>query len=122
MNATMQSIVQFAAPAVAGTVLSVGTFHSTLFIDILTALLGIGLLSCVLLPKQAAANETVSVLSEIKAGIYYSFSDKVIGKILIVYGLYILLCVPAGFMAALLVSLPSIVRVFLCPINLCLLP
>ena len=104
MNATMQSIVQFAAPAVAGTVLSVGTFHSTLFIDILTALLGIGLLSCVSLPKQAAANETVSVLSEIKAGIYYSFSDKVIGKILIVYGLYILLCVPAGFMAALLVS------------------
>jgi len=104
MNATMQSIVQFAAPAVAGTVLSVGTFHSTHFIDILTALLGIGLLSCVLLPKQAAANETVSVLSEIKAGIYYSFSDKVIGKILIVYGLYILLCVPTGFMAALLVS------------------
>ena len=52
INATMQSIVQFAAPAVAGTVLSIGTFRSTLFIDILTALLGIGLLSCVLLPKQ----------------------------------------------------------------------
>ena len=104
INATMQSIVQFAAPAVAGTVLSIGTFRSTLFIDILTALVGIGLLSCVLLPKQEASNENVSVFSEIKAGIRYSFSDKLIGKILIVYGLYILLCVPAGFMAALLVS------------------
>ena len=104
INATMQSIVQFAAPAVAGTVLSIGTFRSTLFIDILTAILGIGLLSCVLLPKQETVNENVSVFSEMKAGVYYSFSDKIIGKILIVYGLFILLSVPAGFMAALLVS------------------
>ena len=104
LNATVQSVVQFAAPAVAGAVLSIGTFRATLFIDILTALVGIGLLSCVLLPKQEASNENVSVFSEIKAGIRYSFSDKLIGKILIAYGLYILLCVPAGFMAALLVS------------------
>ena len=104
LNATVQSVVQFAAPAVAGAVLSIGTFRATLFIDILTALVGIGLLSCVLLPKQEASNENVSVFSEINAGIRYSFSDKLIGKILIVYGLYILLCVPAGFMAALLVS------------------
>lgn len=104
MNATMQSIVQFAAPAVAGIVLSIGTFRFTLFIDILTALIGIGLLSCVLLPKQEVSNENVSVMSEIKAGISYSFSDKIIGKILIVYGMFILLSVPAGFMAALLVS------------------
>ena len=104
LNATVQSVVQFAAPAVAGAVLSIGTFRATLFIDILTALVGIGLLSCVLLPKQEASNENVSFFSEIKAGIRYSFSDKFIGKILIVYGLYILLCVPAGFMAALLVS------------------
>ena len=104
INATMQSIVQFAAPAVAGAVLSVGTFRATLFIDILTSLLGIGLLSCVLLPKQETVNENVSVFSEMKAGVYYSFSHKMIGKILMVYGLFILLSVPAGFMAALLVS------------------
>ena len=104
INATIQSIVQFIAPAVAGTVLSIGTFCSTLFIDIVTALIGIGLLSCILLPKQEVANDNISVFSEIKAGIHYSFSDKMIGKILIVYGLFILLSVPAGFMSALLVS------------------
>ena len=104
INATIQSIVQFIAPAVAGTVLSIGTFRSTLFIDIVTALIGIGLLSCILLPKQEASDENVSVFAEIKAGISYAFSDKVIGKMLIVYGLFILLSVPAGFMAALLVS------------------
>ena len=104
INATMQSIVQFAAPAVAGAVLSIGTFRSTLLIDIVTAVIGIGLLSCVLLPKQEVPNENVSVLSEIKAGISYSFSNKIIGRVLTVYGLFILLSVPAGFMAALLVS------------------
>lgn len=104
IHATLQSVVQFAAPAVAGAVLSIGTFRSALLIDILTALLGMGLLSCVLLPKQEEPSEKASVLSEIKAGIRYSFSDRMIGRILIIYGLYILLCVPAGFMAALLVS------------------
>ena len=104
INSTMQSIVQFAAPAVAGAVLSIGTFRSTLLIDIVTAVIGIGLLSCVLLPKQEVPNKNVSVLSEIKAGISYSFSNKIIGRVLTVYGLFILLSVPAGFMAALLVS------------------
>lgn len=104
IHATMQSVVQFAAPAVAGAVLSVGTFRSALLIDILTALLGIGLLSCVLLPKQEASGKQMAVFSEIKAGIRYSFSDRMIGKTLSVYGLFILLSVPAGFMAALLVS------------------
>ena len=33
INATIQSIVQFIAPAVAGTVLSIGTFRSTLLIE-----------------------------------------------------------------------------------------
>ena len=46
----------------------------------------------------------MSVLSEIKAGISYSFSNKIIGRVLTVYGFFILLSVPAGFMAALLVS------------------
>ena len=104
INATVQSFVQFVAPAVAGATLSIGTFRSTLLIDIFTALIGIGLLSCILLPKQDVAHGNESVLSEIKAGICYSFSDRTIGKILIVYGLYIFLCVPGGFMSALLVS------------------
>ena len=74
---------QFLISFFAGVVLSIGTFRTTLLIDILTAIIGIGLLSCVLLPKQETLNENVSVLSEIKKGISYTFSDKIIGKILI---------------------------------------
>ncbi len=103
-NATMQSVVQFAAPAAAGAVLAVGTLRATLLIDILTAVCGIGLLACVHIARQITQEESGSMISEIKTGIRYAFSDKRIGKLLIVYGLFILLSVPAGFMAGLLVS------------------
>lgn len=104
LNATMQSIVQFAAPAAAGAILTIGTLRSTLLVDILTAILGIGLLSFVLIPKQEKSQKKLSVLADIKVGVRYAFSDRLIGKLLIVYGLFVLLCVPAGFMAGLLVS------------------
>ena len=46
INAAMQSAVQFAAPAAAGAIFAVSTLDTTLMIDIVTAILGIGLLSC----------------------------------------------------------------------------
>ncbi|MEG0270344.1 MAG: MFS transporter, partial [Clostridia bacterium] len=103
VNATVQSIVQFAAPAVAGAVLSVGTFTQTLFIDIITALVGIGLLSAVTIPFTRAT-EKPSMLSEMKAGFHYAANTYLIGKLLLVFGLFIFLCVPAGFLATLFVS------------------
>lgn len=103
INATMQSIVQFAAPAAAGALFSVSTLRSTMMVDIFTAVIGIGILSCVLLPKQKIIMEKASVFTDIKVGVRYAFSDKVIGKLLIVYGLFVFLAVPSGFLAGLLV-------------------
>lgn len=104
INATMQSVVRFAAPAAAGVVLTISTLRSTLSIDILTAALGIGLLSCVLIPYERKQTEETSILTDLKAGISYVFSEKLIGRLLIIYGLFVFLCVPAGFLAGLLVS------------------
>ena len=104
INATMQSVVRFAAPAAAGVVLTISTLRSTLSIDILTAALGIGLLSCVLIPYERKQTEETSILTDLKAGISYAFSEKLIGRLLIIYGLFVFLCVPAGFLAGLLVS------------------
>lgn len=39
-----------------------------------------------------------------KIGIRYSFSNSLLRKLLMVYGLFIFLCVPAGFLAQLFVS------------------
>lgn len=104
INATMQSVVQFAAPAAAGAILTVSTLRSTLMIDIMTAVLGIGLLACVPLPKHGTAQEAVSLCSDMKLGVRYAFSHPLVGKLLVTYGLFIFLCVPAGFLAQLLVS------------------
>lgn len=104
INATMQSVVQFAAPAAAGALLTFSTLRSTLMIDIVTAIMGVGLLSFVLIPKQEKGREKVSIFADMKIGIKYAFSDKLIGKLLGIYGLFIFLCVPAGFLAQLLVN------------------
>lgn len=103
INATMQSIVQFAAPAAAGAIFAVSTLPATLMVDIITAALGIGLLSCLALPKQITPQKKNSILADMKVGIRYAFGNKVIGRLLILYGLFVLLSVPAGFLAGLLV-------------------
>ena len=104
INATMQSVVQFAAPAAAGVLLTINTLSSTLIIDTATAIVGIGLLSAVIIPKQAIQNKETSVFIDMKIGIKYTLSDKLIGKVLTVYGLFIFLCVPADFLSQLFVS------------------
>lgn len=104
INATMQSVVQFAAPAAAGALLTISTLGSTLLIDIATAIAGIGLLSAVTIPKQAIQDSEASVWKDMKTGIGYTLSEKLIRKVLTVYGLFIFLCVPAGFLSQLFVT------------------
>lgn len=103
VNATIQSMVQFAAPAVAGAVLYLGTFRATLFIDIVTAIIGIGILCAVEIPFTKTA-KAPSMLSEMKAGFRYSVKESFIGKLLLMFGIFIFLCVPAGFLCALFVE------------------
>ena len=104
INATAQSVIQFAAPAAAGALLTINTLSSTLLIDVATAIVGIGFLSAVMIPKQAIQSTEASVWKDMKIGMKYTLSDKLIGKVLTVYGLFIFLCVPAGFLSQLFVS------------------
>ena len=72
-------------------------------VDIVTALVGIGILSAVAIPFEKREN-TPSMLSEMKLGIMYAVKEKFIGRLLLVFGLFISLCVPAGFLATLFVN------------------
>lgn len=103
INAAMQSAVQFAAPAAAGAIFAVSTLDTVLMIDIVTAILGIGLLSCLTIPSHKNFSQRSSFIQDMKAGIGYAFSHRMIGKLLILYGLFTFLCVPAGFLAGLFV-------------------
>lgn len=104
INATLQSVMQFAAPAAAGVLLSASTLRHALMVDVLTAVVGITLCCFVWIPKQQQPQEQQDFLSDMKTGIDYAFSNKRLRKILIIYGFFIFLSVPAGFLAQLYVS------------------
>lgn len=105
VNATLQSVIQFASPAAAGAILSLGSLRMSLLVDIATAVVGIGLLSCLALPKHIApVGEAPSIFSDVKSGLRYVRSSSFLLKLLLLYGAFILLSVPGGFLAALLVT------------------
>lgn len=103
VNATIQSLVQFAAPTAAGAMLSLGTFSAVLMIDITTAIAGIGILSALAIPFKPSVQAS-SMFSDMMAGFKYAANERFIGLLLMLFGLFIFLCVPAGFLAALFVS------------------
>ena len=103
-NAIMQSIVQFSAPAAAGVILATFPLRTTLLVDVGTAFVGIGLFFLVPLQKKEKGQEKRTVIEDLKSGIRYAYCDTLLRRLLLIYGLFVLLCVPGGFMAGLLVS------------------
>ncbi len=103
LNSTVQSLVQFLAPAAAGAVMSYLTLSMTLWIDIATAIVGVGLLATIAIPFEKK-EQTQSMFAEMKAGYQYAVKEKFIGSLLLIFGIFIFLCVPAGFLATLYVS------------------
>jgi len=104
MNAAMQSAVQFAAPAAAAVVLSAYSLRATLAIDILTAAIGMGMLACLHLPRQKKAQHDAPVFAELGTGVRYAIGSAPIRSTLAVYGSFLFLSVPAGYLSGLLVS------------------
>ena len=92
INASMQAVVNFAAPAAAGVVFAVSTLRTTLMIDIVTAVIGSAILSCLTLPDQEKPKESQALLPDMIAGIRYALNNRFIGKLLTIYGLFTLLC------------------------------
>ena len=103
INATMQSIVNFAAPAAARCSFCNQHMRIYAYDRHCNGDLGNELLSCLALPKQNTSIEKANVFSDMKIGVKYAFADKLIGKLLIIYGLFTFFCVPAGYLAGLLV-------------------
>lgn len=103
LNAAMQSLVNFAAPAAAGAVFAVSDLRTTLMIDVVTAVVGTGLLSCLALPGQRGTRERSPLLADIRAGVSCAFSHRLAGRLLVLYGLVTFFCVPGGYLAGLFV-------------------
>ena len=108
-NASIQSAVQFAAPAAAGLVLSFLPLAAVLMIDVVTAVIGIGILCFVSVPVHETAGslqnmKSSSMFADMKNGFSYVLSEPALKYLLFSYGAFIFLCVPAGFLCSLYVT------------------
>jgi DHA3 family macrolide efflux protein-like MFS transporter len=98
ISGSVQSIVNLVAPAIGGAVLSMAPLHYVLFIDVITAVIGIAITITVKVPRMAPrlSKEKVGYFDDLKAGLRYAFGDKFLRGMLIVYCVAcIMIAVPA---------------------------
>ena len=107
INSTLQSIANFAAPAAAGAVMSLSNLQWALCIDIVTAAIGISLLCFINILSSKDENQGTRkecLFSDIVGGVSYAVKTKMVGGLLLLFGIFIFLSIPAGFLANLFVA------------------
>lgn len=106
INSTFQSVANFAAPAAAGALMSLISLEWTLMIDVATAVIGITILSFISFPDMAnrQSHALGGFFSDIREGVRYSLSDKSVMRVLLLFGAFIFLSIPGGFLANLFVA------------------
>ncbi|MEG1743631.1 MAG: MFS transporter [Clostridia bacterium] len=106
INGTLQSFTNLVAPAVAGVVLSWGELQNIMFIDVVTAIIGIGMLLLVPISKhkKALENKKGGYFSDLKAGLKYCLGNKFFRQLLVVSTFYCFLIVPAAMLNVLFVT------------------
>lgn len=104
INMAVQSAVQLVAPLAAGMILTFVDLQTVLFLDILTAAIGTGILSMVSIQHKQTERKKITVWHDMKIGMKYIWNNIFIRKLVCLYGIFIFLCVPVGFLAGLFVS------------------
>ena len=109
INSSVQSIINLVAPAVGGAILLVGEFYYVMFVDVITAAIGISIFCLfVPLPKLERPEQRVfGYFDDLKEGIQYALGNLFLRRTLMVCGVFCFLIVPAALLSDLFV-----VRVF----------
>lgn len=106
INASIQSMVFFVSPAVGGAVLTYGAFESILFIDVVTAAIGISIMLTLKVAayKKAVGKEETDYFHDLREGLKYSFGNSFIKNLLVFHMIFGFLVVPAAFLNVLMVT------------------
>lgn len=110
INSSIQSVIFLLSPALAGAVLNWGAFHHVLFIDVITALVGIFiLLTMVRLEKLETPDkkEPAGYFDDLKEGISYAAGSPFLRRVFLLCALFCFLLVPVAFF-----NVPMITQVF----------
>lgn len=104
INQALNSVLMLLSPAVGGIVLgSLGIFWAFM-LDVISATIAIAVLSFIHIEKTVRSLKPESVLVELRQGIAYVMSHKLLKRIIICFGVSFFLLTPAAVLTPLLVE------------------
>jgi DHA3 family macrolide efflux protein-like MFS transporter len=102
---TVQSVMTLIAPAAAGLVFGLVGIVPTFFIDVVTAVIGIGLMALVRVPSlQRMTESTTGYFADLADGLRYVARHGVVRWLLLVFTIIFLLTVAPSFLTPLMVA------------------
>lgn len=102
---TLSSLIMFISPAVSGFILSVSSLETTLFIDVVTAVIGVGITSAVYIkPYEKHIPKGNSQLEGIQKGVAYLRENRFIKRLLMYQLVILFLISPSAFLTPLMVN------------------
>lgn len=105
INSTLASLMMFLSPAVSGVILSVAPFETTLLIDCVTAVIGVGITSTIYIePVQKKDIRINSNIEEIRKGFLYLRENRYIKRLLSYQLIILFLISPSAFLTPLMVN------------------
>jgi MFS transporter, DHA3 family, macrolide efflux protein len=107
INGTIQSLVFLASPMLSGALLSMASIQVIMFIDVITAIIGVStLLMFVKVPdhSKVADKQSTSYLSDFKNGLEYIKSHAYVKKFFFFCAFFFFLATPVAFLTPLLVT------------------
>lgn len=95
INSSIQSTLTILAPVAAAAVYSTMSLTAILFIDVVTAVIGVSLLATIAVPSLARveSSEKPSYFADLKDGISYILSNPLVRWVMVIFGLVFLLIV-----------------------------
>lgn len=107
INTTIQSALALVAPAAAGALYALGGVIPTFYVDVVTAIIGIGILARLPVPRAAARADNAerpTFLADLAGGVRYASRNPLVRWVLTVYAIVFMLTVAPSFLTPLMVA------------------
>lgn len=105
INTTLNSLTLFLSPAVSAAILSVMSITAVFFIDVVTAMIGVGIMFAVgYRPYQKLVSKNKNIWREIKAGVKYLQRNQMLMQQMIFMAVVLILVSPIAFLTPLLIN------------------
>lgn len=104
INSTLASLMMLASPAVSGMIFAASSLEATLFIDVITAIIGVAITATLPIQPHERSGEQQSNLRDIKDGFAYLKQNRMIRQLLLFQITIMFLISPSAFLTPLLVG------------------